>query len=223
MNDAGQAVSVNIAETLDNGVARGTGDGDLLKAKGMTFGAVGRWVLAHDWSPAEFAAEMAKLRGASGVIVQLADGTRKTVTTCELKAGITGPAARCYGTGATSPAFRPAPGFTAALAAFRAFPVDASGDLLGGAITLAPQSAWSTEWAQSYSTFANLARALTAAPPGDDVAAWIALLRTPGIPSVRNSMQSAVILPGRELWVGVGKLPSTDAQFIRFTAQELFP
>lgn len=223
MNDAGQAVSVNIVETLDNGMARGTGEGDLLKAKGITFGAVGRWVLAHDWSPQEFEAGMAQLRGASGVAVQLADARRKTVTTCELKAGITLPAVRCYGTGATSPAFRPSKNTVAALAAYRAFPLDASGDLLAGAIELAPQSAWSTEWLQSYTTFANLARALAAAPPGKDARKWIEIMRTPGVASLRNSMQSAVMLPDQELWVGVGRLPSTDSKFIRFTAQELFP
>lgn len=226
MNDAGQAVSVNIVETLNNGVARGIDEGLFPKARGMTFGAVGRYVLARNLSPEQFKAAMANLRAASGVVVQLADAERGVVTTCELRAGLLDSApAACYGTEATSPSLRPGPNYVGSFAAYQAFYDDAGGNLLDGIspIPLKPQRFWSTEWLESYSTYGRLMRVLGAADPGRDPLGWIETLRTPGIASKRNSMHSAIMLPGREMWVGAGRLPSTESPFFRLTAQELFP
>lgn len=226
MNDAGQAVSVNIVETLDNGVARGIDEGLFPKARGITFGAVGRYVLARDLSPDAFREAMRSLRGASGMVVQLADAKRGVVTTCELRAGLAGKApAACYGTSATDPALPVGSRYTASFSAYQALYDDAGGNLLDGIspIPLSAQRFWSTEWLESYSTYGRLLRVVGAGDPGDDVREWIRVLRTPGIASRRNSMHSAVILPGRELWVGAGKLPSTESPFFRLTAEELFP
>lgn len=226
MNDAGQAVSVNIVETLDNGVARGIDEGLFPKARGMTFGAVGRYVLARNFSPAEFRAAMSGIRAASGVVVQLADAERGTVTTCELRAGLLDRApAACYGTDSTGPALRPAQNYVGSFAAYQALYDDAGGNLLDGIspILLKPQRFWSTEWLESYSTYGRLMRVLGADDPGQDPLRWIETLRTPGIASKRNSMHSAIMLPGREMWVGAGRLPSTESPFFRLTAEELFP
>lgn len=226
MNEAGQAVSVNIVETLSNGVARGIDEGLFPKARGMTFGAVGRYVLARNLSPQEFKDAMAGIRSASGVVVQLADATRGVVTTCELRAGLLGGApGACYGTEGTGPALRPADDYVASFAAYQAHYDDASGNLLDGIapILLKPQRYWSTEWLESYSTYGRLMRVLGAEDPGRDPLGWIETLRRPGIASKRNSMHSAVMLPGQEMWVGAGKLPSTESPFFRLTAQELFP
>lgn len=226
MNDAGQAVSVNIVETLDNGVARGIDEGLFPKARGMTFGALGRYVLARNFSPAEFREAMQGIRAASGVVVQLADAERGTVTTCELRAGLLNRApAACYGPEATGPALRPASGYVGSFAAYQALYDDASGNLLDGIspILLKPQRFWSTEWLESYSTYGRLMRVMGAEDPGHDPLRWIETLRTPGIASKRNSMHSAIMLPGREMWVGAGRLPSTESPFFRLTAEELFP
>lgn len=222
MNEAGQAVSVNITETLDNGVARGIDTLSAPKAVGMTFGAVGRMVLAHNYTPDEFIEALSTVHAAAGFIVQLADATRKTVTTCELRAGHNLPTSLCYSNGITSPAFRFNDDYTGSLSAYRAFQDDAEGDVLGGALKLVPQRFWSTEWLQSYSTYARLQLLLGKDTPGN-ASEWIQLMRKPGIASVRNSMQSAILYPGKEMWVGVGRLPSTESQFERFTVKELFP
>jgi hypothetical protein len=97
-------------------------------------------------------------------------------------------------------------------------------DLDLGIAALQPQRFWTTYWFRSLRGFFGLGSALKAKLGQLDAAGLAALLRTPALVDHRDSMNAVVLEPGlRTLHVAAGRVPATDAPFVRLVLPEARP